>query len=241
MCFQTQLVLEFTKSDAYWNKRILEEVQKHATHHHASVFARYPWPVITAEEPEQVQLMQCGFVPAHLPDPVGFLRQYSTYNAKSEEVYEKRTFGKAAKEGQRCLIPVTGFYEWMHVGKEKYPHFIHRRGGGVFHLGGIHTNGTFSILTTAANARMTEIHNSKRRMPVIIPEGHERDWLNPLLTPEEVTTLCMPAPNDYLEDWPVSKLITSRGVETNVPEVWAPHRYPELDQGPGPAASLFPA
>ena len=36
-----------------------------------------------------------------------------------------RTFSKAAKEGRRCLIPVTGFFEWMHVGKEKVPHFIH--------------------------------------------------------------------------------------------------------------------
>ncbi len=241
MCFQTQLILEFTKSDVYWNQRILEEVRKRATFHHASVFARYPWPVITAEDPEHVQDMQCGFVPKHMPDAAGFLKQYSTYNAKSETMYDLRTFSKAAKEGRRCLIPVTGFFEWMHVGKEKVPHFIHHAQDRIFHIGGLYENGTYTILTTEANTRMAEIHNSKRRMPVIIPEGHERDWLNPHLTQEEVLALCAPAANGYLTDWTISKLITSRGVETNVPAVWAPHPYPTQGPAPDQAARLFPA
>ncbi|MBK6831284.1 MAG: SOS response-associated peptidase family protein [Flavobacteriales bacterium] len=63
------------------------------------------------------------------------------------------------------------------------PHLPHRR---------LAENGTYTILTTEANTRMAEIHNSKRRMPVIIPEGHERDWLNPHLTQEEVLALCAP-------------------------------------------------
>ncbi len=101
MCFQTQLVLEFTKTDALWNKRILEEVRKQVHYRNANVFARYPWPVITAAEPDALHELQCGFVPRYIPDPAGFLKQYSTYNAKSEEVYEKRTFAKVAKKGRR--------------------------------------------------------------------------------------------------------------------------------------------
>ncbi len=240
MCFQTQLVLAFTKGDAYWNKTILDEVQQRAHFHHASVFARDPWPVITAEEPDRVQDMQCGYVPGYVDDAPAYLKTYSTYNAKSEEMYAKRTFAKAAADGRRCLIPVTGFFEWMHVGKEKYPFFIHKRGGGLFMLGGIHGNGTFSILTTEANARMAEIHNSKKRMPVIIPQTYERDWLNPALSEADVHALCAPAPNDYLEDWPVSKLITTRGVDTNVPAVWKRFSYPALDPASDPTASLFP-
>src|SRR5688500_9732825 len=112
MCFQTQLVLEFTRGDAYWNQRILEEVRGNAIYHHAGAFDRFPWPVITAEDQEIVQMMRCGFVPKQMTDEALFLKQYSTYNAKSEEIYEKRTFAKASQEGRRCLIPVTGFFEW---------------------------------------------------------------------------------------------------------------------------------
>lgn len=240
MCFQKQLVLELTRSEAYWNQRILEEVQEHAVYHHASAFARVPWPVITAGDPDHVRLMHCGLVPLQMKDQAGFLKQYSTYNAKSEEIFAKRTFARAAKEGRRCLIPVTGFFEWMHVGKKKYPHFIRKRGGGIFHLGGLYEGDTYTILTTAANARLALIHNSKQRMPVIVPEGQERYWLDPLLTQEEVLALCAPAPDDLLEDWPVSSLITARGVDTNVPEVWAPKHYPELDPAPDHTSSLFP-
>lgn len=240
MCFQTQLVLEFAKSDVYWNRRILEEVRKRAHFHHASVFARLPWPVITAEDPEHVHDMICGLVPKHMPDPAAFLRQYSTYNAKSETMYELRTFSKAAKEARRCLIPVTGFFEWMQVGKVKYPHYIHHSQNRIFHIGGLYENDTYTILTTVANKRMAEIHNTKGRMPVIITEGHERDWLNPNLAQEDVLALCQPVADGYLTDRTVSKLITSRGVDTNVPEVWAPHRYPELDAPRDRAATLFP-
>ena len=75
---------------------------------------------------------------------------------------------------------------------------------------------------------MALIHNSKLRMPVIIPEGMERKWLDRDLTKDEVMEICRPAPEEFLEDHPVSRLITSRGSQTNVPEVWAKHDYPEL-------------
>lgn len=240
MCYQTQLVLELTHSDTYWSQRVLEEVRGHARYHHASAFAREPWPIIMAEDPDHIRLMHCGLVPVSMRDPSGFLKQYSTFNAKSEEIYEKRIFAKAAKEGRRCLIPVTGFFEWMHKGGAKFPHYIRKKGGGILHLGGLYEGESYTILTTTANTRMAEIHNSRSRMPVIIPEGHERDWLNPLLSKEEVAVLCRPAPDDFLEDWPVSRLITSRGTETNVGPVWERYHYPELDPGPDPAASLFP-
>ncbi len=37
---------------------------------------------------------------------------------------------------------------------------------------------TYSILTTQANELMSEIHNNKKRMPVILTPQNERDWLN---------------------------------------------------------------
>jgi putative SOS response-associated peptidase YedK len=37
--------------------------------------------------------------------------------------------------------------------------------------------GTYTILTTEANPLMAEIHNSKKRMPVILDVSAEEEWL----------------------------------------------------------------
>ncbi len=36
---------------------------------------------------------------------------------------------------------------------------------------------TFSIITTAANPMISIIHNSKMRMPLIIAEANQAEWL----------------------------------------------------------------
>ena len=36
---------------------------------------------------------------------------------------------------------------------------------------------TYTLLTTEANALMAEIHNSKKRMPVVLQQEDERKWL----------------------------------------------------------------
>lgn len=36
---------------------------------------------------------------------------------------------------------------------------------------------TYTILTTEANELMSKIHNTKKRMPVIVSEGEEKNWL----------------------------------------------------------------
>ncbi len=36
---------------------------------------------------------------------------------------------------------------------------------------------TYTIITTAANELMSEIHNTKKRMPVILNPEMEKDWL----------------------------------------------------------------
>ena len=37
---------------------------------------------------------------------------------------------------------------------------------------------TFTVITTRANPRMEEIHNLKKRMPVILDPDDERKWLS---------------------------------------------------------------
>ena len=78
---------------------------------------------------------------------------------------------------------------------------------------------------------MAKIHNSKERMPVILPEEIERDWLDNDLTDEQIKKF-FPAINEHkMEAHTISRLITSRKENSNVPEVIEKFEYPELVGG----------
>lgn len=56
-------------------------------------------------------------------------------------------------------------------------------GDDIFSLGAIYyidKNGvlTFAVCTTEANELMSKVHNTKLRMPIILPIGIENDWLD---------------------------------------------------------------
>lgn len=109
-------------------------------------------------------------------------------NAKIETIKEKPAYRN--NYNKRCLVLVNGFYEWKWLddkGKEKHKHFLSIKNQEIFSLGGIYSNwtdketgeeiNTFSIVTTQANELMTEIHNTKHRMPVVLYRSMEKQWL----------------------------------------------------------------
>ena len=142
-------------------------------------------PVVTNEAPEDLQLYQWGLLPQWAKDEKF---QQNTLNAKLETIAEKPSF--KAYELQRCLIPATGFYEWKWLdgkGKSKEKYLIQVEDTPIFCFAGLWSKwidpisgiqrGTFTILTTEANSLMAEIHNSKKRMPVILDSSAEEAWL----------------------------------------------------------------
>lgn len=76
---------------------------------------------------------------------------------------------------------------------------------------------------------MEKVHNSKKRMPVIIPKEHEKRWLDPNLTKDEVMALCQPIDPSLMDAYTISKMITSRDLlDKNVPAISEKFDYPEL-------------
>jgi putative SOS response-associated peptidase YedK len=212
---------------------------KNYVRYHENGFDFLGSPVITTGEPEHFKLMRWGFVPFFMTSKEeAFALRIKTLNCISEEMYEKRSFKDAANNGQRCLIPVTGFYEWRWMdpdGKKKIPYYISTKGVAISSLAGLYSRwkdkatGTFyysyTILTTKANPFMEVIHNSKKRMPVIIPDAYKNDWLNPNLTKDDVLSLCQPLENSIMQGHTISNMITKRGVDTNVGEVLKVYNY----------------
>ena len=137
-------------------------------------------PVVYNDTPNSMDVGKWGLIPFWSKDD-SFAR--NTLNAKIETIHEKPSFKNYTNN--RCLIPVTAFFEWKWLddkGKQKQKYRIHTPDGEIFALAGIWAEDkkgdrTLSIVTTEANTLMAEIHNNKKRMPVVLKEEEYEHWL----------------------------------------------------------------
>ena len=202
-----------------------------------SGFAHPKLPVITDDE---FVLKQWGLIPswAKSKDDAFELRD-KTLNAKGETVYEKPSFSHNILS-RRCLLPVSGFFEWRDFNNNKYPYFIEPSKEPGFLLGSVFDSwidkstgevyDTFSIVTTAANPLMEMIHNSKKRMPLILDVEAADKWLNPLSTPEQIKSIIMPYEEINMKAHTISKVAGNSKINRNYMEILEPVIYPELNQ-----------
>jgi putative SOS response-associated peptidase YedK len=206
--------------------------------YHASGFSFPEWPVITSEKPDDIQMIRWGLIPHWIKDIEQAEKiRGQTLNARSESIFEKPSF-KFSIHNKRCFVLSTGFFEWMDYNKKKYPYFVRLKKPELFAMAGIFSNWvdkstgevihTFSIITTAANPLMAKIHNLNQRMPVILPPEKERDWLNTELTKEQIESFFPAIDERMMEAHTISRLITSRKENSNVPELQDEFVYPEL-------------
>lgn len=143
-------------------------------------FSHPQLPIITDNQPNLIQAMEWGLIPTWANDK-SF--QKNTLNCKIETAATKPSFRNSVN--QRCLIIVSGFYEWKHITENrkivKQKYFLSSPNQEFFSLAGLYSswNGinTFTILTTEANELMAEIHNTKKRMPVVLKQEEELLWL----------------------------------------------------------------
>jgi putative SOS response-associated peptidase YedK len=196
--------------------------------HHGNGFDFSAWPVIVNEDTQKIKLMNWGLVPSWVKtiDDAHKIRTYNL-NAKSETIFEKPSF-KSAIISRRCIVPSTGFFEWKTIQKKKYPYFIYPAETDFFSLAGIYEQWsdketgeymeTFAILTTAANPLMAEIHNEKKRMPLILPADLEDYWLKGI-NKSDISACFNSFDEKLMQAHPISKNISKRGVNSNVPEV----------------------
>ena len=201
-------------------------------------------PVINNLEPEKIQMFRWGFVPSNttsLEKAKEFLANYNTLNAKAETVFDSRLFADAVKT-KRCLVLCSGFFEWRHKNpekknSEKYPFYVSLKDDGMFVLGGIWNQFTdlntgeiisnYAILTTPANGMMEIIHNSKKRMPLIIEPENAMNWLKNDLTAGQIRSFFRPFDADKLKAVPIKKINTKLTYE-NDPQLTVYYHYQEL-------------
>ena len=124
----------------------------------------------------ETSIMLWGFVSEWSVDPFDS-KNIRPFNARFETISEKKLFFSSWRH-RRCLIPASGFIEKGHL--------IRRKDSEPFWLGGIWNRWmsrdgseleTCCVLTTKPNELVRRFHN---RMPVIIPDNFEEDWLSPV-------------------------------------------------------------
>lgn len=207
--------------------------------YHVSGFSHPDLPVVCSPEMDKVETAMWGFLPFFVKDKEKAKETMNmTLNATCEKLFSTPMY-RAAAPKQRCLVAVNGFFEWKWLddkGKEKVPYYIFLPDHSAFTFGGIYNDWTdpetgeviktCSIVTTPANTLMAEIHNNKKRMPFILAPEQWDIWLDPATPQQAVQDIMKPYPEGLLTAHEISRNITKRGFETNVPEIQEPVTTP---------------
>lgn len=166
----------------------------------ANGFAHPKMPVVANSKTNAIQLFDWGLLPKWADAERANELKKSTLNAKSETLFDLPSFKESTTK--RCLVLAECFYEWRTEGKKKIPYQIFVKDQEVFAMGGLfsewknaktgETKNTFTIITVPANDMMAYIHNTKLRMPLIIPLNQELEWLKPNLNQAQITALMKP-------------------------------------------------
>jgi len=229
MCFTVNVNLVKEELEKRYSKDFLDpERYRPSYYYHA--FALPYLPVVTSGN---IRLMQWGLIPSWASDisQANDLRK-STFNARSESISEKPSFSESFNS-RRCILPVSGFYEWQHHGSQKIPWYIYHSDHSVMSLGCIWNEWadnesnrvlrTFSIVTTEANRLLSEIHNTARRMPLVLNGKDVDRWISD--EPETARELMRPAPEGVMLAHTIGPLIGTKNADKNTADITKPYQY----------------
>jgi putative SOS response-associated peptidase YedK len=159
-------------------------------------------------------MMRWGLVPAWaegtpLPEP--------TTLAKLSRVEGSEIFRGAWYAGQRCILPVAGFYAWqMTAARYRQPHFVQLPDRPVFGLAAIWDRSesedgdvieSCAIIGVAANELLAAVAHPSRGMPAILRRRDYQAWLHG--TAAEAMAALQPYRADWMLAYPVSPRINS--------------------------------
>ena len=179
------------------------------------------WAIVQAEVGGIALPMRWGLLPPWATD----VRLASrTINARLESVAERPAF-RLAWQQRRCLVPSSGYYEWMQPdSRTKLPYFIHRADAPVMFFAGlweVRPDGdggellTYSIITRDADQSVATLHD---RMPLVLTAEVFGDWLHG--SPNDAMAIAQSVPPPPLVFHPVDRAVGN--VRNTGPELCEP-------------------
>lgn len=189
MCFYVNVNIEKEKLNNNLNfvNKINTRFNKDSSNlNEVSAFTFPDIPILTFQQEEyEISDYNWGLIPDWVnPNDINEFRK-NTLNARIETIDEKISFKKYTQ--QKGVLTLNGFYEWQHIGKYKNKYYIKSSSQDFIYVAVIFNTQqfdsvsakSFSMITTCANELMSEIHNTKKRMPLMINQKFIKDWLNP--------------------------------------------------------------
>jgi putative SOS response-associated peptidase YedK len=163
------------------------------------------------------ELMRWGIIPWFHKKPIKEWKS-ATFNARAETIEKLPTFRNIWKRN-RCLIPVSGYYEWHYdepQNKKKKPqpyYFTARDNSPILTIAGIWERWhdpeqgdkelhSCAMVITEPNTLVREVHD---RMPVLLRPDQFDAWLDGSAGKE----MLVPAAEDTLKKVPVSQRVNS--------------------------------
>ena len=229
MCFT--ISVEKKAKEAIWeylhaNDGVQSEINFDDDYFLVSGFDHPKLPII---KQGKIELSEWGLIPSFVySDEMARGIREKTLNARSDTIHEKRSYQSYIKN-QRAILVVDGFFEWRHEGSTKIPYYIFPKDNRAFHLGCIYnlwTNkytgeivDTFSIITTEANPLMEVIHNSRKRMPLILSKSDIHAWINPETDMNVINRLMKPFPEEEMDAYQISRNAGNPGINRNYPGI----------------------
>ena len=200
----------------------------HSIHVLAQAFRMYP-VILEQDGKPHLKYFEWGLIADYM-NTSEKIKEYrsSMVNARSEKIMDDKRSVWYRIRNQRCLIPVTGFFEHREIRgwKNKVPYHINLCNNKFFFLLGLYNyspvpepetgevRGTFSIITRTANEKMAMIHNhgaNKNRMPVLYQPQDAIRWIKNSLSEIEIREILnYQAPSEELEVCPVFTIRTTK-------------------------------
>jgi putative SOS response-associated peptidase YedK len=160
--------------------------------------------------------MRWGLIPGWWMKPLKEMH-VATFNARSDTISHKPMF-RESFERRRCLMPASGYYEWVTArDKSKHPFYFTRADEEPMTIAAIQDGWlspegemirSCAMVIGEPSKFVSEIHN---RMPVILEPKDFEQWERGGL--EDAAALMKPAAEDLLQKWPVSQRVNSSKVD----------------------------
>jgi putative SOS response-associated peptidase YedK len=181
-----------------------------------NVSTRRNVPVIRLHDGEsEGVMMRWGLIPDWAE---GDARKACTTRASTAELDSNKEFSGAWWRGQRCILPLSGFYGWQLTPQNhRQPFFARLVNRSVFGVAGLWDRSVnkddddviegCAILTVPQNPLLADVHNTSACMPAILHRDDYEPWLRD-------STACARAllrtlPQDRMVAHPVSPRINS--------------------------------
>ena len=131
------------------------------------------------------------------------------FNTRYESLLEKKTFTSAFKNS-RCLIPISGWYEWKEEDGIKQPYYFFDTSKSLLFAAGLYWNRSSgdietSIITREAVDSLQVIHN---RSPLLLTSEHRDMWVSDLSS-EEIYSQILDYTYDDIEFHKVNRAVNN--------------------------------